>query len=134
MLYEQHTCRKCGGGLSGRQTVYCSQRCSKLYLKSQYRKRKRDKINEYNRNYRRAKPEVIKTQKIRHRSKKLLELGAFCNRCGVKEDLHMHHVRPRSMMGTDHASNMMVLCGECHRLWHYACDEVMERYWSGRAV
>lgn len=134
MLYEQPTCRKCGKKLSGKQTAYCSSRCSKLYLKSLYRKRYRDKVNEYNRKYRVANPDTIKAQKQLSKNKKRLSLGGVCNRCGTTEDLHVHHIRPRSLMGTDSVSNLMVLCGECHRLWHYAFDQKMERYWNGKSV
>ena len=45
-------CKKCGNELHGKQESYCSQRCSKLHLKSLYKKRNRERLNEYNRQYR----------------------------------------------------------------------------------
>ena len=51
---------------------------------------------------------------------------------GATKDLHMHHVRPRHLTGDDNQSNIMILCGECHRDWHYALDKVLSNYWQGR--
>jgi len=46
-------CIKCGKLLKGKQTKFCCERCSKNYLKAQYRKRNRNSINKYNREWRR---------------------------------------------------------------------------------
>lgn len=54
------------------------------------------------------------------------------NRCASTEDLHMHHIRPKRLGGSDTASNIMILCGECHRDWHYALDKVINDYWRGK--
>lgn len=52
----QQLCRKCGGRLATkRQRFYCSEYCQKLYLKAQYRKRNREKINAYRRHLRKQK-------------------------------------------------------------------------------
>ena len=45
-------CKRCDKKLTGRQISYCSEHCSKLHLKSLYRKRNREKIKKYNREYR----------------------------------------------------------------------------------
>ena len=50
------SCKRCGSELRGKQISYCTQRCSKLHLKKLYKKRNRDKINDYNRRRRAAKP------------------------------------------------------------------------------
>lgn len=51
-------CLKCGNPLKGKQEKYCSPRCMKLYLKSQYKKRKREQIAAYNREYRKQRTEA----------------------------------------------------------------------------
>lgn len=51
LYYPLMVCVKCGSELSGKQEKYCSVRCQKLYLKSQYRKRKREQLNEYKQDY-----------------------------------------------------------------------------------
>lgn len=132
---EQLLCKKCSRKLTGKQTSFCSQTCSKSYLKAQYRKRNRDRLNEYNAHYRKQHPEIIAAQAKRYRQRKRIALGMSelpCNRCGSTEDLHMHHVRPRRLTGEDNQSNIMILCGECHRDWHYALDKVLNDYWQGR--
>jgi 5-methylcytosine-specific restriction endonuclease McrA len=57
-------CKKCGNELHGNQISYCSQRCSKLHLKALYRKRKRSRINEYNRKWKSAHPEHVQRWRI----------------------------------------------------------------------
>jgi 5-methylcytosine-specific restriction endonuclease McrA len=37
----------------------------------------------------------------------------MCNRSGVP--LHVDHITPRSLGGTDHPTNLRTLCGDCHR-------------------
>jgi 5-methylcytosine-specific restriction endonuclease McrA len=39
----------------------------------------------------------------------------LCARSGVP--LHVDHVTPRSLGGTDHPSNLRVLCVDCHRAY-----------------
>jgi 5-methylcytosine-specific restriction endonuclease McrA len=42
----------------------------------------------------------------------------FCMRCGasgIGVELHVDHITPRSLGGTDHLSNLRVWCGSCHR-------------------
>lgn len=36
----------------------------------------------------------------------------------IKEVLHVHHIKPRSMGGTDDLSNLVVLCFDCHLKAH----------------
>lgn len=134
-MYEHPSCKKCSRELTGNQTSFCSEKCSKSYLKAEYRKRNRAKLNAYNSEYRRKRPDVIAEQKRRYRERKKIALSMSelpCNRCASTEDLHMHHVRPRQLSGEDTPSNIMILCGECHRDWHYALDTVVNNYWKGK--
>jgi 5-methylcytosine-specific restriction endonuclease McrA len=113
---EYMPCKKCGADLIGKQVSYCSQRCSKLHLKSLYRKRNRASISEYNKTYKRA----LATRPLS--AKAIVEirssLGGKCERCLSKENLHIHHLRPLFFGGANHKSNLMLLCAKCHGLWH----------------
>ncbi|WP_429126495.1 HNH endonuclease [Aeromonas veronii] len=42
----------------------------------------------------------------------------FCCACGSTENLHQHHLMPRSLGGTDDEENLITLCGECHGVIH----------------
>lgn len=134
-MYEHPSCKKCSRELTGKQTTFCSEKCSKSYLKAEYRKRNRAKLNAYNSRYRKEHPDIIAAQRKRQAERKKATVGMLglpCNRCGTYEDLHMHHVKPRQLQGEDTQSNIMILCGECHRDWHYALDKVLNNYWQGR--
>lgn len=83
-------CIKCGGLIKNRKPVakYCSDKCSKLYLKAGWRKRTKEKRNEYNREYRKAKNGGDRpTAHRKFRDSK-------CLHCGGKEDLQYAHVKP----------------------------------------
>lgn len=109
-------CKKCGKLLSGNQKSYCSKQCSKLHLKAGWRKRQREKINEYNRAYRLN----MFVRPPKNTSKQRNDLGNTCERCGENkiENLHVHHIRPLQFGGTNHKVNLMLLCRKCHSLWH----------------
>ena len=63
-------CKRCQKELSGLQKSYCSIHCSKLHLKSLYRKRNRTKVSEYNRNWKILNPEKWKLQHEKYYLKK----------------------------------------------------------------
>jgi hypothetical protein len=42
----------------------------------------------------------------------------FCVACGALDDLHQHHVIPRSAGGDDDESNVITLCRDCHFTMH----------------
>lgn len=51
----------------------------------------------------------------------------FCCACGDTEDLHNHHVYPKSLGGGDEDSNLITLCCSCHykihgKLYHDLSD------------
>jgi hypothetical protein len=41
-----------------------------------------------------------------------------CRLCGTLNDLHAHHIVPRSIKRVDHTDNLVVLCARCHRDVH----------------
>lgn len=41
-----------------------------------------------------------------------------CTACGSTENLQHHHLKPRSMGGSDDETNLIILCGECHAKMH----------------
>lgn len=46
------------------------------------------------------------------------DLPTECANCGATEDLHVHHIVPLVVGGSNRRSNLCVLCGECHGLVH----------------
>lgn len=115
-------CIKCGSLIDEnlyRSEKYCSIKCSRLWLKSQYKKRTRDRQNAYQREYRRAKnggnrPHT-KSWKIRE---------GECLRCGCKEDLQLAHIKPTRIGGTH--KHVITFCRSCH----YEYDELLREYWQ----
>ncbi len=43
------------------------------------------------------------------------EAGSHCWRCGYEATLQKCHITPRSLRGPDTPSNLVLLCGRCHR-------------------
>jgi len=44
--------------------------------------------------------------------------GWRCQRCGSSEDLQVHHMQPRSLLGGDVEENLITVCSGCHREIH----------------
>ena len=44
------------------------------------------------------------------------ERGAKCERCGSRENIDLHHIKPRSYGGKDVKENAQLLCEPCHVL------------------
>jgi len=42
----------------------------------------------------------------------------YCVACGNTENLHQHHLVPRSVGGSDDESNLITLCNSCHGKIH----------------
>ena len=70
-----------------------------------------------------------------------------CWRCGFKSVLHGCHIVPGSKNGLDAASNLVLLCGRCHReapnvadarfMWIWlrsTCVSLYDMYWTERGV
>ena len=44
--------------------------------------------------------------------------GWRCQNCSAPENLQIHHIQRRSLLGNDSAENLIALCVTCHRLAH----------------
>lgn len=42
----------------------------------------------------------------------------ICVNCSSTDDLHLHHIVPLALGGTNYPTNVVVLCGECHSKVH----------------
>lgn len=115
-------CVKCGNPLTGKQIRFCSPHCSKLYLKSLYRKRNRERINKYNANRRRC---GIRTCGADLKKRYLHLKEEECLRCGITTSLEVHHIKPRIFGGTNEANNLMLLCHKCH----YEYEQITKKFW-----
>ena len=40
--------------------------------------------------------------------------GQYCRMCGESQQLHVDHIIPTSKAGTEHVSNLQLLCGPCN--------------------
>lgn len=117
-------CLKCGTKLKGKQEKYCSQYCCKLYLKSLYRKKYREKINYYKRQKSllgiRGDGKELKNRFVHLKS-------GECFVCGVKSNLEVHHLKPRDLGGLNTVNNLMLLCKKCHFLMENSLRKLWEK-------
>ena len=44
--------------------------------------------------------------------------GWRCQECGSLKNLQVHHLRPRSQLGSDTMTNLITLCALCHGKRH----------------
>lgn len=42
----------------------------------------------------------------------------YCVACGIREQLHHHHLVPKSRGGSNTNSNLITLCANCHEKIH----------------
>lgn len=42
----------------------------------------------------------------------------LCRKCGTEDNLHVHHLIPRHLEGSDDAENLITLCAACHAAKH----------------
>jgi len=104
-------CKKCGQELTGKQISYCSQKCSKLHLKSLYRKRNLEKIREYNKKYKTAFSKDGWGCKIMNIH---LKENPTCEKCGTNKDVQIHHIKPVLFGGKHKNGNLLTLCRKHH--------------------
>jgi len=117
-------CIRCGNPLTtGKQIKYCSQRCCKLYLKSLYRKRNRDKIREYASKIRRlgnsTSGKCLAVKNIHLQTKK-------CSKCSSEKDLQIHHIKPRKYGGKHEPNNLILFCRKCHHEY----ENLTKEFWK----
>ncbi len=131
----EKNCKICEKSFTGRaDKLYCSKACSvkgwkirnrETYLasKKRYRQKNLSKIKQYNRKYR---SEFIKLGS----NTKVLFKDLPCQRCGTMSNLNLHHIKQGRYGGDDSVSNIMVLCFDCHMLWHKLTNDILDEYWS----
>jgi 5-methylcytosine-specific restriction enzyme A len=125
------TCKKCEAPLTGKQTSYCSFKCSKLHLKQLYRQRKKEHIKEYNKKYREQNSDYVKKyrksySKNNYRVKKRiyhLEENPVCEKCGTDKNLEVHHIKPLKYGGQHKSNNLMTLCKSHHMQFEILCQQ-----------
>ncbi len=97
-----------------------------------FEKRKKEKIREQNRRYRKKHPEIVKKCRINESKKQIHShfcnltrllfkdiLPKKCSHCGSKEDLHIHHKEYRYPI---REIDLIVLCRVCHIEEHQKLD------------
>ena len=113
-------CIKCGEQIPSetRSVKYCSPHCSKLYLKSEYRKRRREHCYLVKNEWRRAKNGGNRplTWPAKRRDTK-------CLKCGTEQDLQLAHVKPLAVGGTH--QHLVTFC----RRHHYQFDKALRSFW-----
>lgn len=96
-------CKRCGELLTGRRTSWCSMRCSRLGLKAIWRKKNKEKVNKYNREY-----------KLKNKWGKKHEFISdeyLCFFCRDNKELQLHHLDYEKAIG-------VYLCRDCHFKLH----------------
>lgn len=117
-----NVCDRCSRELTGKQKRWCSSRCSKLGLKSEYRRRHKERLNAYKNEWRKAKNEgnrPINTSLARRIR------ADQCARCESPHDLQLAHVKPIGVGGRHDV--LITLCRKCH----YHFDESLREFWYG---
>lgn len=60
----------------------------------------------------------LRLEYVNHKEQYWEQLPNECCNCGSSNDLHIHHVVPLSVGGTNKLSNLAVICGICHLKAH----------------
>lgn len=55
---------------------------------------------------------------VNNKKSYLDNLEKKCVNCGKSNDLHLHHIVPLAIGGTNNISNIVILCSECHGKIH----------------
>ncbi len=124
IIKKEQFCKKCGEELEGKQISFCSTTCSKRYLKSQYKKRNKEKINAYNRKYR---SRIILGHPCTNKTiKQHIEKYPVCEKCGTDIGIQVCHVKPRDL-SKRHKDNLISLC----KIHHSEFDKALLSFWRG---
>ena len=110
--------------LTGMQKKYCSIVCQRkaskirnreaiLLGKRRYRQTHKDELREYNRKYRKRVASI--RESLAHK----LKSESPCLRCDTRLNLEVHHIKRQDLGGgANDINNIVVLCKNCHALWH----------------
>ena len=82
-----------------------------------------DKILAYNRWYRSLGKRPLKKNR---RLALIKKVGSKCQKCGLEDNLNVHHIKPLRCGGTHERHNLLVLCFTCHMDW----EARMKGYWA----
>lgn len=119
-------CIKCSSQIpeDRKSTKYCSGRCSKLYLKSQYKKRNPERVKAWKKTYYSEHGKKITQFMVKQT---LERFGNKCFRCGWLSGLEVHHWKPYRYGGTNEAINLVPFCKRCHVALH---EELRGDFWK----
>lgn len=53
--------------------------------------------------------------------------GWKCRACGLRQNLHAHHIQYRSHQGPDTMCNLVTLCNQCHDATHAGNLELLQQ-------
>jgi 5-methylcytosine-specific restriction endonuclease McrA len=127
-------CIKCNNPLSGKQEKFCSTYCSKLYLKAEYRKRKKEHIHAYKKERRELGKGNTKSSRPTEMFKELL-IGKSCRACGAIKNLTVNHIVPMSIGGGNEETNLEVLCVSCNsKEYHLLVKKALKEYFKSYFV
>ncbi len=102
---EGKICKSCNKKFSGRNNkLFCSESCKN----SEFMKRKRKRWVKRGR-----QSGTIVYREIIHSF-----FDSKCFKCKTKKDLHIHHKVLVSLGGSNHYTNIMILCKPCHMKLH----------------
>lgn len=114
-------CKKCGGELTGKQTSYCSEKCSRRHLKLLWQARRRDLVNATRSKWRKEtgrEKEPLEKKHARASVNRALKTGRIqrkpCEECGspISQAHHSDYSKPLSVVwlcSTHHAEEHRTL-------------------------
>lgn len=89
---------------------------NKSALLQQRMKSKKNAKKRYMKEFRKARALVLKRD------------NWICVKCGKDKNLHVHHILPKSIGGTNGPGNLITLCGWCHAQEHPG------EYWASKMM
>lgn len=118
-------CRNCANELTRHQKVYCSIKCYQDWG-VKYRAETDEHDLRFQVNWTPERRDMTQTMRD-----KALEIKTHkCLRCGTTDKAEVHHIRPKNRDGSSDISNLMILCRECHDLWHKVFPD--DLFWNNK--
>lgn len=71
---------------------------------------------------------------VQTRDKVLKRDNNQCTSCGRRDDLHVHHIHPKSKGGENNPLNLVTLCRKCHSKAHGREIHIMHVSSSAKAI
>ncbi len=95
--------------------IYCSRKCK---VKAKDKRTGRCYRHNKERIERRKKEGKFAYRENAYRKIILSFLGNKCSKCGDNKKLHIHHIIPIFLGGTNDCKNITLLCEKCHSFLH----------------